>query len=341
MLMHHELKKADVIFVLGNRDVRVAEYAAQLYLEGWAPVILFSGSGSIHNHKLGRERFVGSTEAEVFADIALKMGVPKEAIIIENESQNTGQNYEFSIKKLKERGIVPTRMILVQKPYMERRTFATGKVWLHDIELIVTSPQISFDNYPIDGRSKEQVINNMVGDLQRIKDYPKKGFQIEQDIPEDVMNAYEFLLSKGYTERLIVERKIDIYKAAGVLIKDRKFLTTRSKGKSIFIAPGGKVEPDEGVENALIRELREELGIDVAISDLSPFGTFFAPAAGDENKYLQMDVFMVKNWSGEISPASEIEEIKWIDSRPPSDIELGSIFRHEVLPRLKGKNLID
>ncbi len=203
MLMHHELKKSDVIFVLGNRDTRVAECAAQLYLDGWAPVLLCAGSGSIHNHKPGREQFAGSTEAEVFANIAIKIGVPKEALIIENQSQNTGQNYEFAIKKLHEHGIEPKRMILVQKPYMERRTYATGKVWLPDVELLVTSPQISFHDYPIEGRDKNNVINTMVGDLQRIKEYPKKGFQIEQSIPSDVWAAYEYLLAQGYTERLI------------------------------------------------------------------------------------------------------------------------------------------
>src|SRR5450631_1101055 len=87
MLMHHTLKKADVIFALGNSDRRVAEYAAQLYLDGWAPLLLCTGSGSIHNHKPERKEFIDTTEAEVFADIAIKMGVPKEAIIIENKSQ--------------------------------------------------------------------------------------------------------------------------------------------------------------------------------------------------------------------------------------------------------------
>lgn len=203
MLMHHPLKKADVIFVLGNRDTRVAEYAAQLYIDGWAPVLLIAGSGSIHNHKPGRERFVGTTEAEVFADIAIKAGVPESAIIIENESQNTGQNYEFALKKLDERGITPKCIILVQKPYLEKRTYATGKFWLENIELLVTSPQIPFKEYPIYGRSKEQVINALVGELQRIKEYPQKGFQIEQDIPDDVWHAYEYLVGQGYTERMI------------------------------------------------------------------------------------------------------------------------------------------
>ncbi len=203
MLMHQELKKADVIFVLGNRDTRVAEYAAKLYLDGWAPFLLCAGSGSIHNHEPGREQFVGTTEAELFANIAHRLGVPKDKIIIENKSQNTGQNYEFAIRILKERGIEPKRVILVQKPYMERRTFATGKVWLPNIDLMVTSPQISFDNYSTAGRDKTQVINAMIGDLQRIKEYPKKGFQIEQYIPNDVLSAYEYLIAQGYTERLI------------------------------------------------------------------------------------------------------------------------------------------
>ncbi|MDD5050840.1 MAG: YdcF family protein [Candidatus Pacebacteria bacterium] len=201
--MNQPLQKAQVIIVLGNRDTRVAEYAAQLYLDGYAPLLLCAGSGSIHNHKLGREQFVGTTEAEVFADVAMKMGVRKDAIIIENESQNTGQNYEFAIKKLKERHLNPKRIILVQKPYMERRTYATGKVWLPQTQLIVTSPQIPFEAYFNETNTKERVINTIVGDLQRIREYPKKGFAIEQEIPKDVWEAYEQLVKAGFTKHLI------------------------------------------------------------------------------------------------------------------------------------------
>ena len=203
MLIKHDLEKSDVIFVLGSRDTRVAEYAAELYLEGWAPIILFSGSGSIHNHKKGREQFIGTTEAELFAQIAREKGVPEKAILIENKSQNTGENYEFSIEKLKECGIAPKKIILVQKPYMERRTLATGKKWLPDIDLIVTSPLIPLKVYPNGFISEKNFINTMVGDLQRIKEYPKKGYSIEQDIPDDVWEAFEYLVKEGYNERLI------------------------------------------------------------------------------------------------------------------------------------------
>lgn len=203
MLMHQALQKADVILALGNQDTRVAEYAAQLYLDGWAPILLCAGSGSIHHHKPGREQFIGTTEGDLFADIAIRMGVPKEDVIIENKSQNTGENYEFAIKELKQHGIDPKRIILVQKPYMERRAYAAGKRWLPNIELIATSQPISYTDYPLDEKHKEQTINAMVGDLQRMKEYPKRGFQIEQDIPQDVWDAYEYLIAQGYTERLI------------------------------------------------------------------------------------------------------------------------------------------
>ncbi len=138
-----------------------------------------------------------------------------------------------------------------------------------------------------------------------------------------------------------MQREIDIHKTAGILIQDRKFLVTRPKGKSYFISPGGKVELGETTYEALKRELREEIEIDIDTSDLQEFGTFYAPAQGQKNKYLQMDVFLVTKWKGEIKPANEIEETMWIDSKLPPDIEVGSIFQHDVLPRLKSLDLID
>lgn len=204
MHLHQPLEKADAILVLGNRDMRAGEYAAQLWLDGWAPYLVCSGSGSIHNNKPGREQFINSTEAEIFAAKAREMGVPEEAIVVENQSQNTGQNYEFAIERLKDMGVTVQTLIAVQKPYMERRTYATGKVWLPDINLIVTSPDISIADYPNESNSVgEHWIHALVGDLQRIKEYPAKGFQIEQDIPDGVWHAFEYLIELGYTNRLI------------------------------------------------------------------------------------------------------------------------------------------
>jgi hypothetical protein len=88
-------KNSDCIIVLGSHDTRVAERASQLFLDGYAPLILFSGG-------FGRltDKNWTKSEAETFADVALKMGVPRDKIIIENKSTNTGENIEYSIKLL-------------------------------------------------------------------------------------------------------------------------------------------------------------------------------------------------------------------------------------------------
>lgn len=198
--INHELKKADCIFALGSHDLRVAQYAVDLFLKGYAPYIIFSGGLG----NLTREMFK-KTEAEIFAKIAFQAGVPKDKVIIENKSTNTGENIEFTIKLLKEKKLEFNSFILVQKPYMERRAYATFKKVWPEKEFIVTSPAIKYEDYPTVEISKERVINIMVGDLERIKIYPEKGFQIYQDIPDEVWQAYEKLVELGYTKHLIKE----------------------------------------------------------------------------------------------------------------------------------------
>ena len=85
---------------------------------------------------------------------------------------------------------------------MERRSYATFKKQWPDKDLIVTSPQISFEDYPTEEIPIEKVINIMVGDLQRIRIYPDKGFQIPQEIPDDVWAAYERLVARGFDKHL-------------------------------------------------------------------------------------------------------------------------------------------
>ena len=192
-LLNHELKKADCIFVLGSHDTRVAERGAELFLEGWAPLLIFSGG-------LGRltDGVWTETEADKFSAIAIDKGVPAQAILIENRSTNTGENIAFTQALLKEKNLTPESFIVVQKPYMERRSFATFRKHWPDKKLFVTSPQIPFEQYPTKDIPFEKVINIMVGDLQRIKIYPEKGFQIYQEIPSYVWNAYEHLVKMGF-----------------------------------------------------------------------------------------------------------------------------------------------
>lgn len=196
--LNHKLEKSDLILALGSNDTRVAEHAADLYLQGWAGRLMFSGNVGA----LTRGKFAKS-EAETFADIAIGKGVPSSAILIEPNSTNTGENIAFSRRVLAERGLEPEKIIVVQKPYMERRAYATFVKNWPGKRVIVSSTPIDFDDYFTAELPKDLVINIMVGDLQRIREYPAKGFQIEQEIPDEVWRAYEQLIATGYDKHLI------------------------------------------------------------------------------------------------------------------------------------------
>lgn len=196
--MNHDLKHSDAILALGSHDLRVAERAADIYLQGYAPFLIFSGG--LGNYTAGKWT---TAEADLFAEIAVKKGVPLERILIENKSTNTGENITFTKNLLLEKGIDPKTFILVQKPYMERRTFATFKRHWPEKDIVVTSQQILLLDYCTNFENLDLEINIMVGDIQRIKEYPAKGFQIYQEIPEVVWDAYEKLVALGYNRHLI------------------------------------------------------------------------------------------------------------------------------------------
>jgi uncharacterized SAM-binding protein YcdF (DUF218 family) len=178
----------------------VAERGAELFLAGYAPLILFSGG-------LGRltEGYWIEPEADKFASIAREMGVPADKILIENRSTNTGENIALAYQLLLKNDIEINSLILVQKPYMERRAYATfKKQWPgREVKIMVTSPQINFLNYPNSEITQEDLITIMMGDLQRMKIYFEKGFQIYQEVPPEVWEAYEKLKQKGFVNHLI------------------------------------------------------------------------------------------------------------------------------------------
>lgn len=191
-MLGHALSKGDIILVLGSHDTRIAEYAADLFLAGYAPRIVFSGGTGRITKKWER------SEAEVFADIAAEKGVPREKMLLETQSTNTGQNIEFTLKLLEEKDIKAEKVILVCKPYMERRAFATFKKWLPEAEVIVSSPSMPIAEYPFEDQTMDDVIHTLVGDTERIEIYAKRGFIIPQEMPDEVRGAYKELIRRGF-----------------------------------------------------------------------------------------------------------------------------------------------
>lgn len=194
----HTLEPADLIFVLGSHDLRVAEHAADLYHRGLAPCVVLSGG-------LGRltvETWTHS-EAEMFTEVLRARGVPDSSRLLENRSTNTGENIRFTRELLAGRGMEVRSIIAVQKPYMERRAFATIRKQWPEVAVSLSSPPLEFADYGNADIPIEEVIHIMVGDLQRIMEYPRLGFMIPQEIPADVRHAYEFLVAAGFTRHLL------------------------------------------------------------------------------------------------------------------------------------------
>jgi uncharacterized SAM-binding protein YcdF (DUF218 family) len=196
--VNHSLQPADCILVLGSNDIRVAKRGAELYLKGFAPMLVFSGG--LGNFTKGNWK---EAEADKFAGIAQSMGVPSRNIMVENRSTNTGENLKFTKRLFEEKGLQPQSFIIVQKPFMERRSLATFEQEWPEKGVQVTSPQLTMSEYPNEAISFDALINAMVGDLQRIKLYPEKGFQTYQEIPGQVWEAYLELVALGYDQHLI------------------------------------------------------------------------------------------------------------------------------------------
>lgn len=193
-----ELEKADVIIGLGSYDVEVASYCSQLYFKGYAPLIVFSGKEG--NWTSGK---ILDTEAKIFSDRAKSLGVPEDVILLEEEATNIGLNIEYSKKLLIDRGVEVEKVIVVTKPNTTRRAFATTEIKWPEVSIMTSSPRIKFLDFPTSVRTTEELIHEMVGDIQRIKLYAELGWQSTQEIPENVWNSYNKLISLGFTDHLI------------------------------------------------------------------------------------------------------------------------------------------
>ncbi len=111
-------------------------------------------------------------------------------------------------------------------------------------------------------------------------------------------------------QKEVFMKKID--KIAWIYLKDKKILSTLSKGKDTFYIPGGKREGNETDEETLIRECEEELTVHIKRNTIKYYGTFEAQAHGKaEGIMVKMTCYMA-DFEGELKASSEIQEIKWL-----------------------------
>ena len=193
-----DLVKSDAIIGLGSYDIRVAEHCADLLEQDWAPLIIFTGAeGNFTRGKWPK------SEAEMFADAAIDVGADSNRILVEPRATNTGDNVRFSRVLCEQRGLTITSAIVVSKPNMNRRALATCQLHWPELEVVCSAPDTHFLRSPAPGHTPEDVVSEIVGDLQRIIEYPALGYQAEQEVPAEVREAYEQLKANGFTGHLV------------------------------------------------------------------------------------------------------------------------------------------
>ena len=132
--------------------------------------------------------------------------------------------------------------------------------------------------------------------------------------------------------------KTYIDKLAFLEIRDRRVLETNSRGKDTWYIPGGKREPGESDEQALVREVREELAVEIDPASITHYGTFEAQAHGKpEGTVVRMTCYQAR-YSGELRPSAEVEYLDWFDY---SKRDMVSPVDQLIFDDLKAKNLID
>lgn len=200
LVLKQPLVKSDCILVFGGHDPSVAIHAAHLYKEEWAQKIIVSG-GVTHPAS-----FYGETqdriEAEALKLILLKNDVKETDIILETKAKNTSENFWFTADLLEEQHLSYNKFILVQKPYTERRTYLTGLNRWPDKSLIISSVNVTFEEYFNGNIPKEKIVEMIVGEVYRLREYPKLGYFKEPQIPHEVWNAYCKLVDLGFNKRI-------------------------------------------------------------------------------------------------------------------------------------------
>jgi uncharacterized SAM-binding protein YcdF (DUF218 family) len=171
---------SDLLVVCGSYDLRVVEHASHLLQQGVAPHVLFSGA-------LGKwtELLWQRSEAEIFAEYALQPGVPAEHISLETQARNFGENLAFSCQLFPD----VQRVTFITKPNSIARVALTQPIQWPGITSYVDAPAFAFPEGVSQLVGVIGVIDELVGDIERIRNYPALGYQQPRAIPDEVHAA--------------------------------------------------------------------------------------------------------------------------------------------------------
>lgn len=208
MVLNMKIEKSDLIIGCGCKDLEIPKKCSELLKQGYADRILFTGGfGKITSTVFKK------AESEIYRDIAIENGVDPNKIFIENQSTNTGDNFRFALNVIKQNNIKYDKIILVHNNMSQRRTLSTAKAIIKGKDIRITSPTKTFKDFIIllnnkNDEDTKNIISVIVGDIQRIIIFPQLGWQLPNDIPDDIIRSYYLLKNKGYDKYIFTKDEI-------------------------------------------------------------------------------------------------------------------------------------
>lgn len=200
--LYEDVATSELIVVSGH-DIRLVDEAVKLFEGGGITFVIFCGGHEYGEVRGLKDGGLQGKEADVYRQKAIELGIPKSAILLQDKSKNMGEVVHFVFELVESKGLKRSRSAWIFEPDKQRRGRATlEKQWL-GVSVRVTSFQTSMDKYCNDEISMDTLIRQMVGNIRRIIEYPEKGFQTYQEVPEDVMDAYDNLIALDFTDGLM------------------------------------------------------------------------------------------------------------------------------------------
>jgi uncharacterized SAM-binding protein YcdF (DUF218 family) len=198
MSSSREREISDAVIVCCSYDLRVCDYACGLIKQGVAPRLVLTGkTGNWTRH------LWDVPEAHVFRDRALANGISPGLILLEERATNFGENVAFVRKLLPQ----ARRVTFVTKPASILRVALTVPVQWPQVTAFVDSPPFSFPEEVSNVIGVFGVINEMVGDIDRITHYPAQGFQVPHIVPPEILVSWNALIAQGFTHHLLSEEE--------------------------------------------------------------------------------------------------------------------------------------
>jgi uncharacterized SAM-binding protein YcdF (DUF218 family) len=192
------LEPADAVIGFGHFDLKIPRRCLELHRRGLAPLIVFSGGRGAGTADLGQP------EARAFLEeLGARGGVDEGAVVFEDRSTHTGENVEATTRLLEsvgrplgtEEGV--RSALIVANAYRQRRVDRTCRLHHPGVRWVNAPPATTFDEEVAMYESKGQdLVPLLCGEIQRLLDYPARGFCLATDIPPEVLAARERLESR-------------------------------------------------------------------------------------------------------------------------------------------------